>query len=126
MTVPRPSAAEAAGFGGKPPPRRLGVTFKAYRNPAGTMRGFVNVTLPNGMIVNDCKLMIGPQGRWWLALPATKQLNADGSPRMVNGKACWKSIIDFADRPTRQRFEELVLEALRRQHPDAFAGEPSQ
>jgi len=53
-------------------------SWRPYRNPAGTMLGFVSAQLPWGMIINDMKLMIGPKGRRWLAMPSQKQLDRDG------------------------------------------------
>jgi hypothetical protein len=85
------------------------------------MGGFLTVELPSGMIISDCKLMIGPAGRPWVALPAIRQLDRDGEPRRdTNGKVLWLPIIDFNDRDCRERFQNAVLDALRREHPEAF------
>jgi hypothetical protein len=76
------------------------------------------------MILNDCKLMVGPQGKHWIAPPAVRQTDADGHvKRDAGGKATWSRIIEFIDKETRDRFSEMVLEALRRDHPDAFDGD---
>jgi len=90
------------------------------------MLGFLDVQLPSGMIVNGCKLMVGANGRHWVALPAQPQINRDGSAKLdASGKPLWAQILDFADRAGADRFRELVLGALRRQHPEAFIGDSS-
>jgi DNA-binding cell septation regulator SpoVG len=123
--VPRPvapSAATAAGFGGRPHPRQAKIRkFTAWQNEARTVAGFLSIELPSGLIVNDCKLMVGPQGRRWIALPAIKQLDAEGQPRLgADGKTIWTPIIEFTSRDVRDKFNEVVLAALRRSHPEAF------
>jgi hypothetical protein len=93
-------------------------------NPAGTMLGFLSVKLPSGMVINDLKLMIGPARKYWTALPSIKQTNKDGTPRLdERGKAVWRAIVDFEDRVARDRFNDLVLTALRSAHPTAFGEE---
>ena len=36
------------------------------------------VELPSGLGIHDIKLMVGPAGRRWLAMPSQKQLDHDG------------------------------------------------
>jgi hypothetical protein len=87
------------------------------------MLGFLDVQLPSGMIINGCKLMGGANGKHWIALPAQPQTGRDGSAKLdVGGKPIWAQIVDFADRAAADRFRELVLGALRRQHPEALHG----
>ena len=91
---------------------------------AGSMLAFLNVELPSGMIVNDLKLMIGPTGKPWLAMPSQKQVDRDGSPRLdANGKQVWSQFVEFASRSAADRFRHLVLDALRLEHPEALGGE---
>jgi hypothetical protein len=61
-----------------------------------------------------------PQGRRWLAMPSKQREKADG-----NGTV-WDDILEFRDKPTRERFQDMILEVLRREHPEAFAGEPER
>jgi hypothetical protein len=61
-------------------------------------------------------LMIGPKGQRWIALPSVKQLDQDGNP----AKPIWNPIIEFANRASYDKFQTIVLEALRRAHPKAF------
>jgi hypothetical protein len=37
--------------------------FQPYRNAAGTVCGFFDVEFASGLVVNGCKLMIGPAGK---------------------------------------------------------------
>jgi hypothetical protein len=97
--------------------------WQPYQNPAGTLCGFADIELPSGMIINGCKLMVGPRGKYWIALPAIKQLDAHGNPLLdANNKPRWAAVVEFRDRAAANRFRDLVLEALRRQHPTAFDG----
>jgi hypothetical protein len=114
----------AVGFGGAVPVRPIKLLkWQPYHNPARTMAGFLSVELASGMIVRDLRLMIGPQGRRWLAMPAQQQLVRDGQPRLVNGRSVWNDLVDFRERATRDRFQAPILELLRRLHPEAFEGE---
>jgi DNA-binding cell septation regulator SpoVG len=95
--------------------------WRPFRNPAGTVLGYLDVELPSGMVINGSKLMVGPNGKYWVAMPSERQLDRDGNPRLdANGKQLWSPIVEFATRDARGRFSELILEALRRQHPAAF------
>jgi DNA-binding cell septation regulator SpoVG len=88
-----------------------------YRNPSGTQIGFLDAELPSGMIVHGLRLMVGPKGGRWLAMPSEKRLDP-------NGKAIWSDIVAFRDRETRDRFQDAVLALLRAAHPELFVGEP--
>jgi hypothetical protein len=89
----------------------------------GSLRGFLSVEMPSGLIINDLKLMIGPTGKPWLAMPSQKQLDRDGNPRLdANGKQTYAQTVEFASRSAADRFRHLVLDALRLEHPEALAG----
>ena len=95
--------------------------WQPFRNPAGTVLGFLSIELPSGLIINDAKLMVGRPGKYWVALPAIKLTGKDGNPRLdPTGSSLWNPIVAFASRDARDRFNELVLAALRRQHPGAL------
>jgi hypothetical protein len=118
-------AAEAIGFGGNPPPPQPKIRkFTPWTNQARTVLGFLSIELPSGMILNDCKVMVGPNGTRWIALPAVKQTDAQGNPRTdANGKPVWNHYVEFRDRATRERFQAPILEVLRRERPEVFDGE---
>jgi DNA-binding cell septation regulator SpoVG len=117
--------ATAAGFGGKPPPLPAQILpFTPYRNAAGTMAGFLSVGLPSGLVVHGLKLMVGPRGVRWIAPPDIKRRDQDD--RLVlgeGGKPVYDPVIEFRDRNSRDRFNEIVIEALGQAHPKAFDGE---
>ena len=95
--------------------------WQSFQNPAGTMLGFVSVEMSSGLVINDCKLMVGPNGRRWVAMPSVKQFDRDGAARVdANGRPTYSQIVEFARRKAADRFRDLVLDALRRQHPDAL------
>jgi DNA-binding cell septation regulator SpoVG len=109
--------AQLAGFGGLPPGSRLRLLkWSPHVNAARTMLGFCSVQLPSGLIVRDLRLMVGPKGARFLAMPSVKTER--------NGQASWSDILDFADRRTRDRFQDPILDLLRQLHPEAFEGEP--
>jgi hypothetical protein len=72
------------------------LSWKPFRNTAGTLFGFLDAELPSGIIINGMPVL-GPKG-----------------------KPVWNSYIEFRDREVRTKFQDTVLEMLRRQHPDAF------
>jgi len=85
------------------------------------MRGFISVKPPSDMVVNDLKLMIGPGGRYWIAMPSVRQVDKDGQPkRDTKGKPLYSPIIEFVDRESSEKFQRLILDALRREHPEVF------
>ena len=95
--------------------------FQPYRNQSNTMLGYVDARLPSGMITNANRLMRGPNGKPWIAPPAVPQRNKDGSAKLgSNGKALWSEIIEFDSKAAREKYQELILEALRREHPEVL------
>src|SRR6516165_9568101 len=86
----RLSASTALAFGGKPRLPPLQVTFRPWQNEAKTVLGFLRIECPSGLIIDGAKLMIGPRGARWVAMPATKQLHPDGKPVLLaNGRQAW-------------------------------------
>jgi DNA-binding cell septation regulator SpoVG len=120
------SAPRAAGFGLKPPPRGAKILrLTPYRNAAGTMAGFISAGLPSGMVVHGLKLMVGPQGKFWIATPDQKRRDQDDQVVLdARGKAIWDAVIEFRDRNSRDKFNETDLEALRRDIPRSSTGRP--
>ena len=129
MTYPHPSPAAISRGNQMLSPERSKASggakiLRFTPHLAGSMRGFLSVELPSGMVVNDLKLMIGPAGKPWLAMPSQKQLDRDGNPRLdANGKQAYTQFVEFASRSAADRFRHLVLAALRLEHPEALGGE---
>jgi DNA-binding cell septation regulator SpoVG len=87
-------------------------------------RAFLSVQLPSGLIINDLRLMLGPKGLFWIAMPSVKMTGRDGNPLTdPNGKVRWSPIVEFTDRTTRDRFGEMVIGLVREKHPDALDDE---
>jgi hypothetical protein len=88
------------------------------------MLGFFSVELPSGQIIHSLKLMRGQAGKYWIKPPDLKRRGHEDRPVLdERGKPIWDPIVEFRDRATSARFEEIVLEALRQAHPEAFAGD---
>ena len=101
------------------------IKFREYRNPAGTMLGFVDIELGSGLVLHSCKLMVGPRGKRFISPPSEKRRDRDDRPVLdAAGKPTYDAIVDFRDKATRDRFNDIVLEVLRRSRPELFTGEP--
>jgi hypothetical protein len=86
--------------------------------------GFVEAELASGMIVDSLKLMVGQAGSRWLAMPSVKLTGADGQDKLdAAGKPIWNDVIKFRDKATRDRFQQQILDLLRKRAPEAFTGE---
>jgi hypothetical protein len=112
------NTATRAGWG--EPPVKI-KRFSPYRNEAGTVLAFLSVEHPSGLILHQCKLMVGSKGTRWIATPAVRETDSDGRPKLdINGKPIWQPIVEFRDKLTRQRWQDTILVALRKAHPEAF------
>jgi DNA-binding cell septation regulator SpoVG len=114
--------AEQASWGRRPAARQGKILRStSFRNPAGTMLGFISAELPSGMIIHSMKLMVAPRGRRWIAMPAEKRVDSDGKPVIgPDGKPLYHQLIEFRDKATSKWFRDQILELLRSAHPDAF------
>ena len=73
-----------------------------------TLRGFFTVTLPSGMVINDCMLH-RKEDRRWIGLPSREY--------SVQGERKFAPLVSFVDREAEQRFHYQVLAALDREKP---------
>jgi DNA-binding cell septation regulator SpoVG len=90
---------------------------------SGALIGFCSVQLPSGIIVNDVRILTGKSGLW-CAMPAQKQICQDGNPRLDgNNKPIYSPFVEFVDRATADRFGAMVLDLVRRAHPDEIRGD---
>ena len=61
--------------------------------------------------------MTGKNGHW-IAMPAVKQFDRDGQPRLdANGKPIFWPLVEFRDRATADRFNDMVIALVRAADP---------
>jgi hypothetical protein len=83
--------------------RELVVTnWKAHEK--NTLRGFLSINLPSGLVIHNCTLH-QKNGSRWLGLPARQYVKDDGS-------TSYTPLIEFATKDARQRFQAAALEAV--------------
>jgi hypothetical protein len=71
----------------------------------------------------DWPLMMGKNGLW-LAAPIQTQLDRDGQLGLdSSGRPVYRALIEFRSRRIAERFNAALLDALRREHPHALAGQ---
>src|SRR5215510_4118839 len=70
----------------------------------GSLRGFLTVTLPSGLIIHNCQLLEASRKRW-IGLPARRFRLADGSVK-------YEPLIEFTTKKALQGFRERALKAL--------------
>src|SRR5437870_6719776 len=69
-----------------------------------SLRGFLTLTLPSGLIIHNCQL-IDAGGKVWIGLPAQRFSRADGTIYYV-------PVLDFVSRAARRRFGLSALQAV--------------
>jgi hypothetical protein len=86
----------------------------------GSLRGFVTVELPNGLVIRDISVLSGANGSW-ANLPAKPQVDRDGHPRIsANGRPLYVKIIEWRDRQLNDRFSTALIGLIKAEYPDAF------
>jgi DNA-binding cell septation regulator SpoVG len=70
----------------------------------GSLRGFLTLTLPSGLIIHNCQL-IEAGAKPWIGLPSLRFSRPDGSIYYV-------PVLDFVTRRARRNFERSALEAV--------------
>ena len=91
---------------------------------AGTLLGFIKVTMPSGLVLHEP--MLHRRGdTFWLNFPSKPMVGADGTAlRDERGKVRYgPPLLGFASRHDRDRFTEQVLAALCQAQPQLFAAE---
>jgi hypothetical protein len=100
----------------RPPPAAKIRRWRAYRNAAGTMLGFLDVMLPSGHDHQRLQVNSRRERQTLDCVACTTQTGRDHSAKLnASEKPLWAQIVDFADRDAANRFRDLVLNALRRQ-----------
>ncbi len=70
----------------------------------GSLRGFLTLTLPSGLIIRNCQLLEAG-GKRWVGLPSRRYLMADG-------RVHYEPIIEFATRNAHRNFERAALDVV--------------
>ena len=79
--------------------------WKAHEK--NTLRGFLSLTLPSGIVIHNCTLHQKGTVRW-IGLPVRQYAKADGSNN-------YAPVIEFVTKDAGRRFQKAALEAV-----DAF------
>jgi hypothetical protein len=75
------------------------LNFKPFDK--NTLRAVFDIELASGMVI--CGAMLHTKNdRWWVGRPAKSYTKSDGS-------LSWTKVIDFRDKATGERFQELIL-----------------
>jgi hypothetical protein len=81
--------------------------FRAFEK--NTLRGFLSLELPSGMILHGCTLH-EKNGSRWVGVPA-KEYEKDGTKT-------WAPLVEFTSKEAREKFQACALAAF-----DAYMGE---
>src|SRR5262245_42726132 len=68
-----------------------------------TLRGFFDLELPSGLLLRGCSLHFS-HDRHWVGLPGRPYKDQDG-------RDTWANIVDFRDKATRDKFQQLATDA---------------
>ena len=85
-----------------------------------TLRGFVRVRLPSGMVLHDVAVH-EKNGKYWASPAGKPQLDRNDTAIRENGKIKYAAIVSFETKAVGDRFSQQVVEALRRGFPEALA-----
>ena len=84
--------------------------WKAHEK--NTLRAFLSLTLPSGIILHNCALH-EKNGKRWIGLPSRQYTKDDGA-------VSYSPLIEFTNDDARRRFQAAALEAV-----DRFAEVPN-
>jgi hypothetical protein len=81
---------------------------------SGTLQGFITLTLPSGLVLNDCTLH-QKGNRRWIGLPGKPKLE-DGRHRIdpATGKRLYTPVVEIPARAVRDKFRAQALAAVDR------------
>ena len=76
--------------------------WKPLKN--GSLRGFLTLTLPSGLVIHNCQLLESG-GQQWIGLPARRFQSA-------NGAIHYQPIIEFASKKALNNFRGQAIRAV--------------
>ena len=89
----------------------------------GALRGFATIEMAGGLVLHECPICRGGDGKAWVALPAKPVLNRDGRHRHdINGKSQYAPVAEWRSRDLANGFSAAVIELVRLAHPSALDG----
>jgi hypothetical protein len=100
---------------------RPGLTVLGWKSKSsGSLRGFADIKLPNGLTVFGVGVFCA-NGRCWASLPSKPILGAEGVAKRddATGKIKYVPTLEWPDRQTSDRFSAAVVDAVEAQHPGA-------
>lgn len=87
---------------------------------ANTLRGFLTVRLPSGLVLHDVTLHQGEDG-CWVGMPSKPMLDADGNVvRDERGRIRYVNLINFSTRARRNALSQQILAAVQAKYPEAL------
>jgi hypothetical protein len=100
---------------------RVPVILRCTPRNSNSLRAFVDVQLPSGMILHDVQIHVRAAAAW--AMPSSREMIDRNGVVMRDdaGKTRWLNQVSFTDKPTRTRFSDAVVEAIRVAYPDVLA-----
>ena len=118
------ATARPASWGNELPPLRrtvlgAGIALRRWRPMhRATLRGFVDIELPNGLRIDDIAVHVRG-GRAWASLPARPVLE-NGRHVIRDGKPVYARILAWRSQDIADKFSEAVVELVYHAHPDAL------
>jgi hypothetical protein len=92
--------------------------FAATRK--NTLRGFLKITLPSGMLLHDAAIHVSNE-QAWAAAPSKPMLDCEGHAlRDADNKIRYAPVVAFATKELRDKFSRSVVDAVRLAHPEAL------
>jgi hypothetical protein len=84
--------------------RPQAIAHNIKRIEQNSLRAIFDLETASGLILKGCALHLS-NGRWWVGLPAQSYTTAAGDKS-------WVPIIDFRDRATKAKFQQLAIAAV--------------
>jgi hypothetical protein len=91
--------------------RPQAIAHNIKRIEKNTLRAIFDLETASGLILRGCALHLS-SGRWWVGLPAQSYTTPTGAKS-------WAPIVDFRDRATKTKFQQLALDAIAEHFPEA-------
>jgi hypothetical protein len=105
-------------------PRKRMRLLKWAPQKKGTLRGFADIELPNGLKIYGCPMHVAVNGRAWAGFPGRPQIDRDDRLIRQDGRAQFTRILEWTTRELGNGFSEALVELVRAHHPDALAPDP--